>query len=88
MIADDNVVVLHAGWDVPNYRWYELEGLRVANPSAGNDLLTVVSVELDRSPRRVYNFEVEGLHSYAVGENGEWVHNWSHRPPASPRFSP
>ena len=39
LIADDNDVVVHAGWDVPNYRWYELEGLRVANPSAGNDLL-------------------------------------------------
>ena len=39
LIADDNDIVVHAGWDVPNYRWYELEGLRVANPSAGNDLL-------------------------------------------------
>jgi hypothetical protein len=39
LIADDNDVVVHAGWDVPNYRWYELEGLRVATPSSGNDLL-------------------------------------------------
>jgi hypothetical protein len=39
LIADDNDIVLHAGWDVPNYRWYELEGLRVATPSSGNDLL-------------------------------------------------
>ena len=30
---------LHAGWDVPNYRWYELEGLRVGTRSTGNDLL-------------------------------------------------
>ena len=43
----------------------------------GNDLLTVIEVTLDRSPRRVYNFEVEGLHSYAVGPLGEWVHNAS-----------
>ena len=39
LIADDGDVVVHAGWDVPNYRWYELQGLRVATPSAGNDLL-------------------------------------------------
>jgi O-antigen biosynthesis protein len=39
LIADENDIVLHAGWDVPNYRWYELEGLRVATPSSGNDLL-------------------------------------------------
>ena len=39
LIADDNDIVVHAGWDVPNYRWYELEGLRVATPSSGNDLL-------------------------------------------------
>lgn len=39
LIADGNDIVVHAGWDVPNYRWYELEGLRVATPSSGNDLL-------------------------------------------------
>ena len=38
-----------------------------------NDLLTVIEVTLDRSPRQVYNFEVEDLHSYAVGPLGEWV---------------
>jgi hypothetical protein len=41
----------------------------------GLDTLTVVSVTLDRSPRRVHNLEVRNLHSYAVGELGEWVHN-------------
>ena len=39
LIADADDIVVHAGWDVPNYRWYELEGLPVATPSAGNDLL-------------------------------------------------
>lgn len=39
LVADSNGVVVHAGWDVPNYRWYQLEGLKVATPSAGNDLL-------------------------------------------------
>jgi hypothetical protein len=51
----------------------------------GHDALTVVSVEVDRAPRRVYNFEVEGLHSFAVGELGEWVHNeYSPSPPPPP----
>ncbi|MEP7203476.1 MAG: glycosyltransferase [Ilumatobacteraceae bacterium] len=39
LIADDNDMVVHAGWDVPNFRWYELEGLRVETRSTGNDLL-------------------------------------------------
>ncbi|MEO7371788.1 MAG: hypothetical protein ABIZ69_13040, partial [Ilumatobacteraceae bacterium] len=39
MIGDDNETVVHAGWDVPNYRWYELEGLAVTTRSSGNDLL-------------------------------------------------
>jgi len=39
LIADADDLVVHAGWDVPNYRWYSLEGLPVATPSAGNDLL-------------------------------------------------
>jgi O-antigen biosynthesis protein len=39
LIADENEIVVHAGWDVPNYRWYELEGLAVATRSSGNDLL-------------------------------------------------
>ena len=39
MIADRYDRVLHAGWDIPNYRWYELEGLRVGGTTSGNDLL-------------------------------------------------
>jgi len=39
LIADRHDTVLHAGWDVPNYRWYELEGLRVGTTTSGNDLL-------------------------------------------------
>ena len=29
----------HAGWDVPNYRWYDLEGLPVGQTTSGDDLL-------------------------------------------------
>ena len=39
LIADDNDIIVHAGWDVPNHRGYLLEGVRVAAPSSGNDLL-------------------------------------------------
>ena len=39
MVADRDDTVLHAGWDVPNYRWYELAGLRVGMTTSGNDLL-------------------------------------------------
>jgi hypothetical protein len=39
LIADRDDVVHHAGWDVPNYRWYELEGLKVGQTTSGNDLL-------------------------------------------------
>jgi hypothetical protein len=39
MIANRDDTVLHAGWDIPNYRWYELEGLRVGSTTSGNDLL-------------------------------------------------
>ncbi|MEY4230903.1 MAG: hypothetical protein RLZZ362_1752 [Actinomycetota bacterium] len=39
LVADRHDTVLHAGWDVPNYRWYELAGLRVGTTTSGNDLL-------------------------------------------------
>lgn len=39
LIADRENLVHHAGWDVPNYRWYELEGLPVGQTTSGNDLL-------------------------------------------------
>jgi O-antigen biosynthesis protein len=39
LIADDKDVVVRAGWDVPEFREYSLEGMRVAAPSSGNDLL-------------------------------------------------
>ena len=39
LIADDDGIIVHAGWDEPNHRGYRLEGVRVAAPSSGNDLL-------------------------------------------------
>jgi hypothetical protein len=48
-------------------------GMRVPRYEGG--FLTVVSItSLNRSPV-TYNFEVEGFHTYFVGEQGAWVHN-------------
>jgi O-antigen biosynthesis protein len=39
LVADDDEVIVHAGWDEPNHRGFALTGVRVAAPSSGNDLL-------------------------------------------------
>lgn len=62
---------------VENYGWIDAlelsKGMKV--PSYHGGELTVVSVtSLNRSPV-TYNFEVEGFHTYFVGEHGAWVHN-------------
>jgi RHS repeat-associated protein len=58
-----------------------LNGAVVFGPGGGHlvsapglDTLTVVSIVLDRSPRRVHNLEVQNLASYAVGELGYGIH--------------
>jgi len=43
--------------------------------SLGHGLLTVVGVTLDNAGARVYDLEVDGLQSFAVGEDGVWAHN-------------
>ena len=39
LIADRDDTVLHAGWDVPRFRFDRLEGQKVDAPTSGNDLL-------------------------------------------------
>ena len=39
--------------------------------------LEIYSSEDPYLRRRVYNLEVEGFHTYYVGEEGVWVHNAS-----------
>ena len=46
--------------------------------------LEVVASEVDLSPARVYNLEVAGDHTYAVGELQAWVHNANKRKPPPP----
>ena len=44
--------------------------------SKGNILLVEdMKLETTEIPTPVYNFQVEDLHTYHVGENGIWVHN-------------
>ncbi|PJZ81227.1 hypothetical protein CH359_09110 [Leptospira meyeri] len=37
--------------------------------------LVVTDIVIDERVETVYNFEVEGYHTYFVGEVGVWVHN-------------
>lgn len=39
MIVNTDGIIIHSGWDVPNFRRYELVGLPVGAPSIGNDVL-------------------------------------------------
>ena len=48
--------------------------------SVSGRTLEVVASEVDLSPARVYNFEVAGDHTYAVGELQAWVHNAKYKP--------
>ena len=41
----------------------------------GNTPLTVISVSRENTTERVYNFEVDGTHTYFAGDVGAWVHN-------------
>jgi len=70
--------------DVQQSRWTGAGFLKAGDTvqSASGPKLTVVSSELVLEPTRVYNLEVAGDHTYAVGELQAWVHN-RHRPPAS-----
>lgn len=43
--------------------------------SAGGGRLRVAAVERTGERETVYNFEVEGVHTYFVGQLGTWVHN-------------
>ncbi len=46
--------------------------------------LVVDSIDVDDAPSRVYSLEVEGLHSFAVGQLAAWVHNARKPKPTKP----
>ncbi len=61
----------------PNGRWVESRHLKVGDVllSRHDRTVRVESLSSERKAVRVYNIEVEGLHTYAVGELGLLVHN-------------
>ena len=59
-------------------------GASDAHGTSAPGTLTVVSSELVLEPTRVYNLEVAGDHTYAVGELQAWVHNANKRKPPPP----
>ena len=70
-------------WRTTDGRWVETDDLAL-----GLDLVTaegasveVISVLATNRTADTYNFEVEGFHTYFVGETGVWVHNACPPPP-------
>jgi hypothetical protein len=73
----DGVVVT----DLSALIWAEAQFLQAGDEIASRDghPLRVLSAEADGETATVHNFEVEGDHTYFVGETGAWVHNESDR---------
>ena len=57
--------------------WARAAELQVGDELAqlGGGWLRVAGIESGGAQETVYNFEVEGFHTYFVGELGAWVHN-------------
>ncbi len=72
------VTPTHEVWSY-EHGWTEAQALAVGDTfaGAGGEGVAVVDFFLDRTPTPVYNFEVEGDHTYFAA--GVWVHNNSCR---------
>lgn len=64
-------------WRTIDGRWVETKDLTVGTElvSSDGDRTVVVSVSKTDRVEPTYNFEVEGFHTYFVGEASVWVHN-------------
>jgi hypothetical protein len=64
-------------WRTADGRWVETKDLAAGTElvSSDGDRTVVVSVSKTDRVEPTYNFEVEGFHTYFVGEAGVWVHN-------------
>ena len=62
--------------------WTRVDELALGDlvPSADGSLLTVVGATWTDRVQVVYNFGVEGFHTYFVGEHGAWVHSCFNTP--------
>lgn len=68
----------HPFWSVTDQRFERADELDAGEKvqAAGGHALTVVGLELATSRTEVaFNLEVEGIHTYHVGEQGALVHN-------------
>lgn len=71
------VTLDHPFW-VKDVGWTDSQELRVGDSvySASGEWLTVAAAAADlQRQATTYNIEVEGDHTYFVGESGAWVHN-------------
>ena len=61
--------------------WTRVDALHLGDtvPSSDGSQLTLVAAEWTDRIETVYNFGVEGFHTYFVGELGAWVHNCRHK---------
>jgi RHS repeat-associated protein len=64
-------------WRLVGGEWRETAELEPGDElvTADGDPAVVTSVRRTERVERTYNFEVEGFHTYFVGESGAWVHN-------------
>lgn len=64
-------------WRTADGRWIETKDLAPGMElvSSNGDRAVVISAFKTDRVEPTYNFEVEGLHTYFVGEAGVWVHN-------------
>ena len=75
-----NGSVIKTTLDHPFYRgsdWVEVRNLNVGDTLVNNesDTLIVEEIHAYASNARVFNFTVDGLHTYLVSEDGLKVHN-------------
>ncbi|MCG6146466.1 HINT domain-containing protein [Leptospira bandrabouensis] len=67
--------------------WVEAKDLHPGDVALGADgkELAITDITIDEREETVYNFEVEGYHTYFVGEVGVWVHNADKKEYSMPR---
>ncbi|MCG6146457.1 polymorphic toxin-type HINT domain-containing protein [Leptospira bandrabouensis] len=64
-------------FSIENTTWVQAKDLHPGDVALGADgkELAITDITIDEREETVYNFEVEGYHTYFVGEIGVWVHN-------------
>ncbi|TGL25282.1 hypothetical protein EHQ47_04940 [Leptospira bourretii] len=64
-------------FSIENTTWVQAKDLHPGDVALGANgkELAITDITIDEREETVYNFEVEGYHTYFVGEVGVWVHN-------------